>query len=131
MAQAMAKLTTHEPPAGRIAAWLDGQLDFAAQPRDGAAVRLMAEFDGLPESIKSLVTRGHQELRDTIAATIAEAIANQPDRDLQTVCALIDGIAGAMTGQAANGVTPALRTEAARSIQAVLAPTPPPRKRSR
>ena len=130
MAQAVEKLTAEGPPAKRIAAWLDGQLDFAAQPRDGAAVRLMAEFDGLPESIRSLVTQSHQQLRDTITDTIAEAIADQPDRDLPTVCALVDGIAGAMTGQAAGGVTPALRTEATRSIEAVLAPTTAPPKPS-
>ena len=40
MAEAEAVLGGSKAPAERLVAWLDSQLDFAAQPRDGAAARL-------------------------------------------------------------------------------------------
>lgn len=120
MAGAQAVLRGSGPPAERLTAWLDGQLDFAAKPRDGAAARLMAEFDHLPEAIQSLVTDGHRPLRDALAATVAEALEDQPTRDPALVLALIDGLAAAATRQAAGGVTPQLRSETHNAIVALL-----------
>ena len=112
MADAQAVLGGSDPPAERLAAWLDGQLEFAAMPRDGAAARLMAEFDHLPEQIQTLVVDGHRPLRDALAATVAEALDGQPGRDPAVVLALLDGLAAAATRQAAGGASPPLRAEA-------------------
>ena len=120
MAEARAVLGAPGPPAERLAAWLDGQLEFAAKPRDGAAARLMAEFDHLPEPIQALVTEGHRPLRDALAATVAEALEDQPARDPNLVLALIDGLAAAATRQAASGVTPQLRSETRHAVLALL-----------
>lgn len=120
MAEAQAVLRSSGPPAERLAAWLDGQLDFAAKPRDGAAARLMAEFDRLPEVIQALVTDGHRPLRDALAATVAEALEDQPTRDPTLVLALVDGVAAAATRQAAGGVTPQLRSETRNAVVALL-----------
>lgn len=120
MAEAQAVLGGPGPPASRLAAWLDGQLDFAAKPRDGAAARLMAEFDHLPEPIQALVVEGHRPLRDALEATVAEALEDQPTRDPALVLALIDGLAAAATRQAAAGVTPQLRTETHNAVLALL-----------
>lgn len=111
MAEAQAALSGTGPAIERILAWLDGQLDFAARPRDGAATRLMAEFDHLPEPIQSIVIDGHRPLRDALAATVTEALRDQPTRDPVLVLAFVDGLAAAATRQAANGVTPKLRSE--------------------
>ncbi len=121
MAQAQATLGAARPPAERIWAWLDGQLHFAARPRDGAAARLMAEFDHLPEPIQTRIVEGHRPLRDALAATVAEALHDQPDRDPALVLALLDAIAAAVTRQAAGGLTPQLRAEARNAVLAVLA----------
>ncbi len=121
MAQAQAVLGASGPPAERLAVWLDGQLDFAAKPRDGAASRLMAEFDNLPASIQTMVIDGHRPLREALAATVAEALEDQPGRDPELVLALIDGIATAATRQAASGVTVQLRSETRNAVLAVLA----------
>lgn len=120
MAEAQAVLRTSDPPAERIVAWLDGQLDFAAKPRDGAAARLMAEFDHLPEPIQALVTDGHRPLRDALADTVTEALHDQPARDPALVLALIDGLAAAATRQAASGVTSQLRSETRNAVRALL-----------
>ena len=120
MANAQAVLGAAGTPVERLAAWLEGQLEFAAGPRDGAAARLMAEFDHLPEQIQALVVDGHRPLRDALAATVAEALASQPDRDPALVLSLIDGIAGAATRQAAGGLTPELRRETRKAITALL-----------
>ncbi len=120
MARSQAILEGPGTAAERLAAWLDTQLDFAAKPREGAAVRLMAEFDALPTSIQELVTSWHQLLRDTIDATVADALSDQPDRDLPTVTAIVDGIVAAASRRAVDGATPELRAEARRSIVAVL-----------
>ncbi len=120
MAGAKAVLGAPGPPAERLAAWLDGQLDFAAKPRDGAAARLMAEFDHLPEPIQALVLDGHRPLRTALAATVAEALEDQPTRDPSLVLALIDGIAAAATRQAAGGVSPQLRAETRNAVVALL-----------
>ncbi len=120
MAEAEAVLGGSGPPADRLAAWLDGQLDFAARPRDGAAARLMAEFDHLPEPIQALVIDGHRPLRDALAATVDEALADRPTRDPALVLALIDGIAAAATRQAAGGVSPKLRRETRNAVVGLL-----------
>ena len=120
MAQAQAVLGASGEPAERLAAWLGGQLDFAAKARDGAAARLMAEFDNLPEPIQALVVDGHRPLRDALAATVAEALEGQPARDPVLVLALIDGIAAAATRQAAGGVSPQLRAETRNAVVALL-----------
>jgi AcrR family transcriptional regulator len=131
MAEATAVLGAAGPPAERLAAWLDGQLAFAAMPRDGAAARLMAEFDHLPEPIQALVIDGHQPLRDALAATVAEALEDQPTRDPALVLALIDGVAAVATRKAADGVSPQLRAETRNAVVALLAhvdaSSPPPR----
>ncbi len=120
MADAQSVLGSSDPPAERLAAWLDGQLEFAAKPRDGAAARLMAEFDHLPGPIQALVVDGHRPLRDALAATVAEALANQPARDPAVVLALLDGLAAAATRQAAGGVSPSLRAEVRNAVVALL-----------
>lgn len=120
MAEATAALRASSPPAERIAAWLDRQIEHAAEPRDGAAAQLMAEFDHLPESIQALVIDGHRPLRDALAATVAEALEDQPTRDPRLVLALIDGIAAAATRQAAQGVTSQLRAESRNGVLALL-----------
>jgi AcrR family transcriptional regulator len=120
MADAQAVLGASGPPAERLATWLDGQLEFAAKPRDGAAARLMAEFDRLPESIQALVVDGHRPVRDALAATVAEALKDQPGREPALVLAFIDGIASAATRQAASGVTPQLRAETRNAVRALL-----------
>jgi AcrR family transcriptional regulator len=120
MAEAQAILGAPGPPVERLVAWLDSQLEFAARPRDGAAARLMAEFDHLPEPIQALVIDGHRPLRDALAATVAEALKDQPGRQPAMVLTLIDGIAGAATRQAASGVTPQLRAETYHAVRAVL-----------
>ena len=120
MADAQAVLGAAGPPAERLAAWLDGQLDFASKPRDGAAARLMAEFDHLPEPIQTLVIDGHRPLRDALAATVAEALQDEPGRDPGVVLAFLDGIAAAATRQAAAGVTPQLRAETRNAVMALL-----------
>lgn len=120
MAEATAALSASSPPAERLAAWLESQLEHAARPRDGAAARLMAEFDHLPESIQALVVDGHRPLRDALAATVAEALEDQPTRDPRLVLSLIDGIAAAATRQAAQGVTSQLRAEARNGVLALL-----------
>lgn len=120
MSEAQAVLGAPGPPGERLAAWLDGQLEFAARPRDGAATRLMAEFGHLPEPIQALVIDGHRPLREALAATVAEALEDQHGRDPAVVLALIDGIAAAATRQAAGGVTPQLRAEARFAVLAVL-----------
>ncbi len=120
MADAQAVLGSSDPPAERLAAWLDGQLEFAAKPRDGAAARLMAEFERLPEPIQALVVDGHRPLRDALAATVAEALVNQPARDPAVVLALIDGLAAAATRQAAGGVSRQLRAETRNAVIALL-----------
>jgi AcrR family transcriptional regulator len=120
MAEAQTILGASGPPTERLAAWLDSQLEFAARPRDGAAARLMAEFDHLPEPIQALVIDGHRPLRDALAATVTEALKDQPGRQPALVLALIDGIAGAATRQAADGVTPELRAETHNAVRAVL-----------
>lgn len=120
MAEAESVLGASGPPAERLVTWLDGQLEFAAKPRDGAAVRLMAEFDHLPDSIQALVIDGHRPLRDVLAATVAEALDGQPNRDPVLVLALIDAIAAAATRQAADGVTPQLRAETRNAVLAIL-----------
>lgn len=121
MANAQAVLGAAGPPAERLAAWLDGQLDFAAKPRDGAAARLMAEFDHLPEPIQALVIDGHRPLREALTTTVAEALEHQPGRDPALVLAFIDAIAAAATRQAATGVSPQLRAETRSAIIALLA----------
>lgn len=121
MANAQAVLGAADPPAERLAAWLDSQLDFAAKPRDGAAARLMAEFDHLPERIQALVVDGHQPLRDALTATVAEALEHQAGREPALVLAFIDAIAAAATRQAAAGVSPQLRAETRSAIIALLA----------
>ena len=120
MAEAKAVLGASGQPAERLTAWLEGQLEFAAKPRDGAAARLMAEFDRLPEPIQALVVDGHRPLRDALSATVAEALADQPGRDPALVLALIDGIAAAATRQAAGGVSPQLRAETRNAVVALL-----------
>ena len=120
MAEAESVLGASGPPAERLVTWLDGQLEFAAKPRDGAAARLMAEFDHLPDSIQALVIDGHRPLRDVLAATVAEALDGQPNRDPVLVLALIDAIAAAATRQAADGVTPQLRAETRNAVLAIL-----------
>ncbi|MHB1209705.1 MAG: TetR/AcrR family transcriptional regulator [Acidimicrobiales bacterium] len=120
MAEAESVLGASGPPAERLVAWLDGQLDFAAKPRDGAAARLMAEFDHLPEPIQALVIDGHRPLREVLAATVAEALEGQPDREPALLLALIDGIAAAATRQAAGGVSPQLRAETRNAVLAIL-----------
>ncbi len=120
IAKARALLGTPEPPAARLAAWFEAQLHFAAQPRDGAAARLMAEFDRLPAPIQARIVDGHRPLREALAATVAEALADQPERDPALVLALIDGVAAAATRRAAGGVTPQLRAEARNAIVALL-----------
>ncbi len=120
MAEAESVLGASGPPAERLVTWLDGQLEFAAKPRDGAAARLMAEFDHLPDSIQALVIDGHRPLRDVLAATVAEALDGQPNRDPALVLALIDAIAAAATRQAADGVTPQLRAETRNAVLAIL-----------
>ena len=124
MADAQAVLRAPGPPAERVALWLDGQLEFAAKPRDGAAARLMAEFDHLPEAIQALVVDGHRPLRDALAATVAEALEGQPSRDPALVLALLDGIAAAATRQASGGVRPQLRAETHHAVMALLAGRP-------
>lgn len=128
MADAQGVLGAAGPPAERLSAWLDGQLEFAAKPRDGAAARLMAEFDHLPEPIQALVVDGHRPLRDALAATVAEALRDQPSRDPALVLALIDGIAAAATRQAASGVTPQLREETRHAVVALLSGGTPGRR---
>lgn len=54
------------------------------------------------------------------AATVAEALEDQPGRDPALVLALIDGIASAATRQAASGVTPQLRAETRNAVRALL-----------
>ncbi|MGC8480594.1 MAG: TetR/AcrR family transcriptional regulator [Acidimicrobiales bacterium] len=120
MAQAQATLGSAGSAIERILAWLDGQLDFAARPRDGAATRLMAEFDHLPEPIQSIVIDGHRPLRDALAATVAEALRDQPARDPVLVLAFVDALVAAATRQAANGVTPQLRSEIHQAMMALL-----------
>ncbi len=120
MAEAESVLGASGPPAERLVTWLDGQLEFAAKPRDGAAARLMAEFDHLPDSIQALVIDGHRPLRDVLAATVAEALDGQPNRAPALVLALIDAIAAAATRQAADGVTPQLRAETRNAVLAIL-----------
>ena len=120
MTEARAVLGGSSPPAERLAAWLEGQLDFAGKPRDGAAARLMAEFDHLPEPIQALVIDGHRPLRDALEATVAEALEDQPTRDPALVLALIDGLAAAATRQAAGGVTPQLRSETHHAVVRLL-----------
>lgn len=120
MAEAQAVLGAPGPPAERLAAWLEGQLNFAAKPRDGAAARLMAEFDHLPEPIQVLVVDSHRPLRDALAATVTEALVDQPGREPALVLAFIDGIAAAAVRQAADGVTPQLRAETRNAVRALL-----------
>lgn len=62
-----------------------------------SASRLMDEFDNLPASIQTMVIDGHRPLREALAATVAEALEDQPGRDPELVHALIDGIATAAT----------------------------------
>lgn len=120
MSEARTVLNAPGSPVDRLIAWLDGQLDFAAGPRDGAAARLMAEFDHLPDQIQALVIDGHRPLRDALANTVAEALATQPTRDPVLVLALIDAIAGAATRQASGGVTAQLRSETRHAVAALL-----------
>ena len=120
MAGAQAVLGGTGPAAERLAAWLEGQLEFAAKPRDGAAARLMAEFDHLPEPIQALVIDGHRPLREALEATVAEALEGQPGRDPALVLAFIDGLAAAATRQATGGVTTQLRSETHNAVMALL-----------
>lgn len=120
MAEAQAVLGGAGAPSERLATWLDGQLDFAAAPRDGAAARLMAEFDHLPETIQALVIDGHRPLREALEATVAEALENQPTRDPALVLSLLDGLVGAATRQAAGGVSPQLRAEIHNAVTSLL-----------
>lgn len=56
----------------------DAQIQFAAQPRDGAAARLMAEFEHLPDHIQGRIIDGHRPLCDALAATVTEALPTSP-----------------------------------------------------
>ncbi len=125
MAEAQALLGASVPPAERLAAWLDAQLQFAARPRDGAAARLMAEFDHLPEPIQARIIDGHRPLREALAGNVAEALEDQPGREPALVLALIDGITAAAVRQAAGGVTPQLRAETRNAVLALLAKNHP------
>ncbi len=120
MADAQSVLGSSDAPVERLVTWLEGQLEFAAAPRDGAAARLMAEFDHLPEQIQALVIDGHRPLRDALAATVEEALASQPERDPALVLALLDGIAGAATRQAASGFSAQLRAETRHAVTSLL-----------
>ena len=120
MADAQSVLGSSDAPVERLVTWLEGQLEFAAAPRDGAAARLMAEFDHLPEQIQALVIDGHRPLRDALAATVEEALTSQPERDAALVLALLDGIAGAATRQAASGFSAQLRAETRHAVTSLL-----------
>ncbi len=120
MASAVALLSSERPAPERVAAWLDAQLEFAASPRDGAATRLMAEFDRLPEPVRQMVIDGHRPLREALTAAVRDALAGMPDRDPATALALIDGITGAATRLAAGGLRPQLRAEARRAVLSIL-----------
>ncbi len=120
MAGARAVLGASGPPAERLAAWLEGQMEFASKPRDGAAARLMAEFDHLPEPIQVLVVDGHRPVREALAATVAEALVDQPERDPALVLAFVDALVAAATRQAAGGLTPQLVAEARKAVAALL-----------
>lgn len=131
MTQAQGVLGGHGPPAERLLAWLDVQLEFAAKPRDGAAMRLMAEFEHLPEPIQELVVDGHRPLREALAATVAEALEGQNARDPGTVLALIDAVTAAATRQAAGGLSDPLRAETRHAIAAILSQKSPGATRPR
>ncbi len=124
MSSAVTLLTNERPAAERVATWLDAQLRSAASPRDGAATRLMAEFDRLPESVRQMVIEGHRPVRDALAGAVREALADQPDRDPLTALALLDGLVSAATRLAADGLNPRLHAETRNAVLSMLGRTP-------
>lgn len=110
-------LDSTAPAEQRLVDWAESQLEFATERRQGAAVRLMAEFDGLPESIRHAITAGHEQLNQRLQRTVREALEGQSDRDAGIVVTLFNGIAGAASARVgSSGPTPELRAETRRAI---------------
>lgn len=121
-ARIIAILNAPGSPADRLADWGDAALAFASSARNPAAARLIAEFDRLPATTQTAIVAGHRTIRAALAATVREALADQPGRDPDIAAALIQTLVTAAIRQAAHAPPPTLHAETRHAIAAILTP---------
>ncbi|MFZ4519752.1 MAG: TetR/AcrR family transcriptional regulator [Microthrixaceae bacterium] len=116
-------LTADRPPLERIAAWVDLQLDYVADPAHELGAQLMAEPVALSGAARAELADGHRRLGDLLARAVAEATGRRRTAELDAALVM------AMVNEVARRAAGARTTRAERrrlhdAVRAVLEPAP-------
>lgn len=111
-----------EPPADRLARWVDLQFEYLTAPDHAAMLLASNEMTTLPDDVRAELGAGHRELYSSLATVLAEAFADDPDRDLSVVTMLIAAVVRSAAEQVRAGADlDVVHAELRRATRAILA----------
>ena len=111
-----------DPPADRIARWVDAQFDYLTAPDHAAMLMASNEMTDLPDDVRAELGAGHRELYSSLAAVLAEAFGGHSDRHLDIVTMLVASLVRSAAEQVRAGADlDAVRAELGRATAALIA----------
>jgi len=116
-----ARLTGKGDPRQRLEKWLDLVLDHATTPELAVAAQLASVEDTLPAATRRILGDHADDTRDLLSATVAEAIRPRRGRDVESVVAIVQGLANGVRRAVGEGLPPrTVRNEARRALGGLL-----------
>ena len=111
-----------EPPAARIARWVDAQFDYLTAPDHAAMLMASNEMTNLSDDVRAELGAGHRELYASLAGVLDEAFDGDPERNTDIVTMLIASVVRNAAEQARAGADiDAVRAELSRVTSALVA----------
>lgn len=111
-----------EPPAARIARWVDAQFDYLTAPDHAAMLMASNEMTNLSDDVRAELGAGHRELYASLARVLDEAFDGDPERNTDIVTMLIASVVRNAAEQARAGADiDAVRAELSRVTSALVA----------
>lgn len=103
--------TSRQPATDRLTQWVDVQFDYLTAPNNAAMLIASNEMTAMPDDVRAELGAGHRDLYSSLAQILSDALADQPERNVEIVTRLI----AALTRSAAEQVRSGTESDPARS----------------
>jgi AcrR family transcriptional regulator len=120
--ESRARLTGKGDARQRLERWLDLVLDQAATTPELAVAAQLASVEGTLPAATRRILEGHaDDTQEVLSATVAEALRPRRGRDVESVVAIVEGLAAGIRRAVGEGLSVrTVRNEARRALSGLL-----------